>query len=40
MWPWQEGSDDRALPRWRHWLWAALLLVGAQIGVPIVAIFT
>jgi hypothetical protein len=38
--PWQdEGSVDHALPRLRHWLTAAALILGVSLLVPIFAAF-
>lgn len=40
MWPWQaEETADRALPRWHHWLIAAILLIGMMIVTPLFAAF-
>ncbi|WP_257785041.1 hypothetical protein [Sphingobium sp. RAC03] len=40
IWPWQEGrGDDRALPRWHHWILAALLIGVAMLVTPIFAAF-
>jgi|GEM_PF-625666 len=40
IWPWNEGcGDGRALPRWHHWLLAALLIGAMMLVIPIFAAF-
>lgn len=33
----QEGCDDRALPRFHHWLIAAVALFAITLVVPVIA---
>ncbi|MFZ2997099.1 hypothetical protein [Sphingobium sp.] len=37
-WPWMEQGDD-ALPRWYHWLIAAVFLVALMVIGPVFAAF-
>lgn len=39
MWPWQEEGPEH-LPPLRHWLLAAMLILGAMLAVPIFAALT
>ncbi len=39
MWPCEEEGVS-ALPRLRHWLLAAMLILGAMLAVPIFAALT
>ena len=39
MWPWEEEGAS-AFPRLRHWLLAAVLVLGAMLAVPIFAALT
>jgi hypothetical protein len=40
MWPWEQGRDDHALPRWHHWLLAMAILMLLSMVLPIFAAFS
>ncbi|WP_302849061.1 hypothetical protein [Sphingobium sp. AS12] len=40
MWPWDEEAHDSALPRWRHWLMAAAIVIVLSAIMPILAAFS